>query len=42
MPAHVEDAAAAAVPREPAGVRGSDPIAFGGGQQGVGVHAARS
>jgi 15-cis-phytoene desaturase len=33
-------AAAAAAPREPTGVRGDYPIAFGGGQQGVGAECA--
>uniref|UniRef100_A0A7S0LCI2 Amine oxidase n=1 Tax=Coccolithus braarudii TaxID=221442 RepID=A0A7S0LCI2_9EUKA len=37
---HVEEAAAVVVPREPIGVSGRYPIAFGGGQQGVGMHSS--
>ena len=37
---HVVAAAANAAPREPVGVRGTYPIAFGGGQQGVGAAAS--
>ena len=34
---HIVETAHAAEPREPIGVRGNYPIAFGGGQQGVGA-----
>ena len=36
----VHQAAAAAAPKEPVGVRGEYPIAFGGGQQGVGAQSS--
>ena len=37
--ADVVERAATASPRQPVGVRGEYPIAFGGGQQGVGAEA---
>ena len=36
IPDHIVADAHKAVPRDPAGVRGNYPIAFGGGQQGFG------
>ena len=34
---HIVETAHTAEPREPVGVRGNYPIAFGGGQQGAGA-----
>ena len=39
VPRDIVERAAAGEPREPVGVRGNYPIAFGGGQQGVGANA---